>query len=331
MILDFNGYLMQTRLNMRIIENTTKFYIEEPTAVAVGKFDGFHMGHQKLLRKLEEQKSKGLKTAVFTFVPSPAAFFSGEPLKDLSTTAEKRRIFAQAGVDYLIEFPFFREIADMEPETFIRDVLVDMIHARCVVAGDDVSYGRHGAGDCALLKKMAAEYGYEVLIIEKVFYAGREVSSTYVRETVKEGKMELAAALLGIPYYVDGEIVHGKQLGRTLGMPTVNLLPPQEKLLPPKGVYYSYVYLHSRNKNTSYDGVQIPSITNIGTKPTVDNGEQMGVETYLYNFDADVYGESLEVYLLSYKRPEMRFGGVEELKAQMQQDIAAGRRYHGLC
>lgn len=315
---------------MRIIENTTEFYIEEPTAVAVGKFDGFHLGHQKLLRQLEEQKSRGLKSVVFTFVPSPAAFFSGRPLRELSTVNEKRSIFEQAGIDYLIEFPFFKETADMEPEAFISDVLVNMINARCVVAGDDVSYGRNGSGDCKLLREKADEYGYEVAIIDKVLYGGREVSSTYVREAVREGNMGLVATLLGAPYYVHGEIVHGKKLGRTLGMPTVNLLPPQEKLLPPNGVYYSYVYLHSRGGGRSYDGVQLPSITNIGIKPTVNNEHQMGVETYIYNFDADVYGESMEVYLLERKRPEVCFEGVEKLKAQMLKDIAAGRKYHRL-
>ena len=315
---------------MKIIEYTTKFHIEEPTAVAIGKFDGFHTGHQKLLRQLREQKDQGLLSAVFTFVPSPASFFSSEPVRELSTVAEKRRIFEQAGVDYLIEFPFVQKTADMEPETFISDVLVGMMNAKCVVAGEDVSYGRRGAGDCALLQKKAETYGYKVFIIDKVFYGAREVSSTYVREAVKEGNMGLVATLLGTPYYVGGEIVHGNRFGRTLGMPTVNLLPPKEKLLPPKGVYYSYVYLHSRGKNRSYDGVQLPSITNIGTKPTVNNGKQMGVETYLYDFNADIYGENIEVYLLEHKRPEMRFGSVEELKAQMQEDIAAGRKYHKL-
>ncbi len=315
---------------MKIIEKTTKFDIDGPTAVAIGKFDGFHMGHQKLLRQLREQKDQGLLSAVFTFVPSPASFFSSGPVRDLSTVEEKRRIFEQSGVDYLIEFPFFQETADMEPEAFIRDVLAGMMHARCVVAGEDVSYGKRGAGDCALLRKMAKENGYEVIIIEKVLYGQREVSSTYVREAVREGNMGLVATLLGTPYYVGGEIVHGKRLGRTLGMPTVNLLPPGEKLLPPKGVYYSYAYLHSKGKNRSYDGVQIPSITNIGTKPTVNDRNQMGVETYLYDFNADVYGERIEVYLLEHKRPEICFGGVEELKAQMQADIAAGRRYHGI-
>lgn len=314
---------------MKIIENTTKFQIEEPTAVAIGKFDGFHLGHQKLLRQLETQKSRGLKSVVFTFVPSPAAFFSGAPIQELSTVAEKRRIFAQAGVDYLVEFPFVQEVADMEPEVFIEEVLVGMLHAKCVVAGDDVSFGRLGAGDCVLLEKMAKKKDYCVVIIDKVLYNHNEVSSTFVRKAVKEGDMELVFELLGVPYHVSGEIIHGKKLGRTLGMPTVNLLPPKEKLLPPNGVYYSYVYLHSEKGIRPYEGVQLPSITNIGTKPTVNDQKRMGVETYIYDFNADVYGEYIEVYLLAYKRPEMRFESVDNLKAQMWADIAEGRQYHG--
>lgn len=306
---------------MRIIENTAKFHIGEPTAVAIGKFDGFHMGHQKLLRQLLAQKDRGLKAAVFTFVPSPSAYFSKKAVKELSTSAEKRRIFERAGVDYLIEFPFVQEIADMEPEAFIRDVLLERLDARCVVAGEDVSFGRHGAGGCELLREKARECGFDVIIIDKVLYGGREVSSTYVREAVNEGRMELAAELLGAPYSVGGEIVHGKRLGRTLGMPTVNIRPPEEKLLPPNGVYYSYTYLNGSSE-------RLFSITNIGTKPTVNDRQQMGVETYLYDFDADVYGMPMEVSLLARKRPEMRFAGVEELKAQMQEDLAAGRSYH---
>lgn len=298
--------------------------------MAVGKFDGFHMGHQKLLRKLQEQKSRGLKTVVFTFVPSPAVFFGGASIQELSTVEEKRRIFAQAGVDYLVEYPFIREVADMEPEAFVTDVLVGMLHAKCVVAGDDVSFGKGGAGDCALLEELSKKNNYNLVFIDKVLYNKIEVSSTFVRKAVKEGDMELVSVLLGAPYHVGGEIVHGKKLGRTLGMPTVNLLPSKEKLLPPKGVYYSYVYLHSEKDSRSYHGIQLPSITNIGTKPTVNAQERMGVETYIYDFNADVYGEYMEVYLLAYKRPEMCFEGVDNLKAQMQADIAAGRQYHGI-
>lgn len=309
---------------MKIIENTTEFYIEEATAAAIGKFDGFHRGHQKLLGQLRQQQEQGLKSVVFTFVPSPAAFFSRSPVKELSTIAEKRRIFEKAGVDYLIEYPFHQEIADMEPEVFVKEVLAGRLRAKCVVAGEDVSFGKKGAGNYHLLQELAPNCGYQVILIEKVSYQDKEVSSTYVREEVRKGNMELAAQLLGTPYHVGGKIIHGRQLGRTIGMPTVNLLPPSEKLLPPKGVYYSYVVLHGGEEN------KLPAITNIGTKPTVDDRCMMGVETYIYNFDQDVYGEELEIYLLKFKRPEMCFDGVDALKRQMAKDLAEGKQYHGL-
>lgn len=306
---------------MKIIKDTTEFYIEEATAVAIGKFDGFHRGHQTLLQKMQEQKKKGLATVIFTFVPSPAAFFSTEIMKELTTLEEKRKIFEKAGIDYLIEFPFVQETADMEPEAYIKEVLVERIHAKCVVAGEDVSFGRRGSGNAKLLLDKSEELGYDVVLIDKVQYEGREVSSTFVREEVTKGNMELVHQLLGIPYHVGGMIVHGRKLGRTLGMPTVNQIPTKEKLLPPNGVYFSYVMLDER---------KLPSITNIGTKPTVADGMVMGVETYIYDFDEDVYGEELEVYLLAFKRPEMRFDSVDALKVQMAKDIAAGRAYHGL-
>ena len=306
---------------MKIIKDTTEFYIEEATAVAIGKFDGFHRGHQTLLQKMQEQKKKGLATVIFTFVPSPAAFFSTEIMKELTTLEEKRKIFEKAGIDYLIEFPFVQETADMEPEAYIKEVLVERIHAKCVVAGEDVSFGRRGSGNAKLLLDKSEELSYDVVLIDKVQYEGREVSSTFVREEVTKGNMELVHQLLGIPYHVGGMIVHGRKRGRTLGMPTVNQIPTKEKLLPPNGVYFSYVMLDER---------KLPSITNIGTKPTVADGMVMGVETYIYDFDEDVYGEELEVYLLAFKRSEMRFDSVDALKVQMAKDIAAGRAYHGL-
>jgi riboflavin kinase/FMN adenylyltransferase len=315
---------------MKIIENTTDFKIDEKTAVAIGKFDGFHRGHQKLLNQLNTLHKRGLATVVFTFVPSPGVFFSKETVKELSTIAEKRRIFEETGVDYLIEYPFNQKIADTIPEDYIRDVLVGRINAKCIVAGDDVSFGKGGKGDYKLLEEKASEYGYEVIIIDKVLDEGKEISSSYVRDEVKDGNMELVTRLLGSPYHIGGEIIHGRKLGRTIGMPTVNQLPPKEKLLPPNGVYYSYVYLHSPNGDMPYDGVRLASITNIGTKPTVDNNHVMGVESYLYDFEGDVYGDEMEVYLLKFKRPEMRFENVDALKAQMALDIEEGRKFHNL-
>ena len=269
-------------------------------------------------------------SVVFTFVPSPAAFFSQKIVRELSTITEKRRIFENAGVDYLIEYPFCQTIADMAPQTYIKDVLIDRLHASCIVAGEDVSYGRGGAGDYKLLQEKSIEYGYQVVLVDKVICEGREVSSTYVRDEVQNGNMECVAKLLGIPYHVSGKIIHGQKFGRTIGMPTVNLLPPNDKLLPPKGVYYSYTYIHSKHNSMPYDGMRLPSITNIGTKPTVDNHLVMGVETYLYNFNADVYGDEAEVYLLSHKRPELHFANIDALKTQLALDIESGKKYHGL-
>ena len=237
---------------MKIIEKTTEFELTEDTAVAIGKFDGFHMGHQKLLHMVTEQKANGLAAAVSTFVPSPAAFFSKEAQQELTTIQEKRNIFEEAGVDYLIEYPFYQEIADMEPETYIRKVLVEQLHAKCIVAGEDVSFGKKGMGNYRLLEQKSAEYGYQVIVIDKVQYQGREISSTYVRDAVKQGEMELVTKLLGQPYHVGGTIVHGRHLGTGLGMPTVNILPPPEKLLPPNGVYYSYVMMNGSSFPVSF-------------------------------------------------------------------------------
>lgn len=304
---------------MKIISNTTEFSIPQNTVVAIGKFDGFHKGHHKLIDMAVEQKKRGLAVAVYTFVPSPAIFWGKGNVQELSTIEEKRHIFERAGADYLVEYPFNQEVADMEPETYIKDVLIDKMHAKCIVAGTDVSFGKKGAGNYELLQTLSEKYGYQVILIDKVQFQNREISSTFVKEQIKAGNMEVVTQLLENPYSVTGRIVHGKQLGRTIGMPTVNVIPEKEKLLPPNGVYFSYVELH---------GKRYPSVTNIGKKPTVDNSEVIGVETYIYDFSGDIYGETISVFLLKFRRPEMRFSGVEELKNQMEQDLQAGRAFH---
>ena len=168
---------------------------------------------------------------------------------------------------------------------------------------------------------MADTFGYEVDIVDKIRKDGREISSSYVREEIEQGHMEMAAELLGSAYEVSGVVEEGKRLGRRLGMPTLNLYPEKDKLLPPRGVYYSMVF---------WDGREYPGITNIGYKPTVNDTPLISVETYLYDFKEDMYGKEIRTALLHFKRPEQRFGSVEELKAQMEKDIAAGRIYHKL-
>ncbi|MGN1152162.1 MAG: bifunctional riboflavin kinase/FAD synthetase [Lachnospiraceae bacterium] len=300
---------------MHIIENTTEFQLDRPGAVAIGKFDGIHLGHQKLIQKIIEQKAKGYLATVFTFDTSAAAFFGGEE-KELTTREEKRIVFEKMGVDVLIEFPLNRETAATEPVEFVQRYLVSQMQAAYICAGTDLSFGRRGAGNYELLQQYADSYGYQVELIDKVRMDGEEVSSTRVREAVRTGKMEAAARMLGTPYSVSGTVEHGRRLGRTIGMPTANLLPEQDKLLPPNGVYYSKVLMGGRIYR---------SITNIGCKPTVSENHIMGVETYLYDFAGDIYGKDITVQLLAFRRPEMKFDGVDSLKAQMQKDIAAGQ------
>lgn len=302
---------------MQIIEQTTEFRLPGKSAVAIGKFDGVHIGHRKLIDKIIEQKSENRLATVFTFDTSAAAFFGGEE-KELTTIAEKRRIFEQLGVDVLIEFPLNRETAATEPEEFVHRYLATQMRAAYICAGDDLSFGRNGAGNYELLKKYASTYGYRAELIEKVQVDGEDVSSTRVREAVREGRMEDAARMLGTPYSVTGCVEHGRKLGRTIGMPTANLVPDTDKLLPPNGVYYSRAVIDGR----TYKG-----ISNVGCKPTVDDGQTLGVETYLYDMAGDLYGRDITVFLLAFRRPEIKFDSVERLREQMEADIAAGRDY----
>lgn len=306
---------------MQIIQGTTEFEIEGKSAVSIGKFDGIHLGHQKLLKKVLEQKEQGYKAVVFTFDPLPSALFGKTGEGELMTKQEKRVTFEEAGIDVLVEFPMSKETAAILPEDFVTDILVNRLGAGYIVAGTDVSFGAAGAGNHMLLNAMSKRLGYEVRIIDKVCFNGREVSSTYIREEVAAGRMENVTQLLGAPYSISGEVVHGNRLGRTLGMPTVNLLPLKSKLLPPNGVYYSKVLLGKE----LYLG-----ITNIGYKPTVSEENQLGVETYIYDFDEEIYGENITVSLISFKRPEMRFDGKDALKKQMLKDIAEGKIFHGI-
>lgn len=306
---------------MQIISGCTEFKLTGKSAVAIGKFDGIHIGHKVLLLHLMEQKKKGLKAVVFTFDPPATLFFGKGEEKELTPLAEKRKLFKQLGVDILIEFPLNEQTAAIPAEDFVRKILVWQMNTAYIAAGMDLSFGAGGRGDGKLLAAMAQELHYEVQMIDKVLYEDREISSSYVREAIEAGDVETAIRLLGEPYRITGVVENGKHLGRKLGMPTLNLYPEKDKLLPPFGVYYSEITW----KNERY-----PAITNIGYKPTVSDMPVPGVETYLYDYEGDLYGEEIAVSLLSYKRPEQKFESVDALREQMERDMAEGRVYHGL-
>lgn len=304
---------------MKII-NLREFNIEEPTAVALGKFDGIHLGHVALLNRLLEAKGRlNCKSAVFTFDVSAASFFAGKEIKEITTVSEKRVIFENMGIDYLVEFPLDDATASILPSDFIKNIMKRMMNMKYIVAGDDVSYGSRGAGDAELLLEMSKEYDYEVEIIEKIKYNLKDISSTYVREEIENGRMDMVMKLLGHPYSFAGVVEKGYKLGRKLGFPTMNLYPDEAKILPPLGVYYSKVV---------YEGATYPGLTNIGVRPSVSDENHVSVETYLYDFDMDMYGKQIVTEILDFKRPEIRFDSKEALKAQMEIDLLDGRKYH---
>ena len=301
---------------MKIITRLDELNIEDKTALAMGKFDGIHLGHKKLLNMILDQRQDGLKATVFTFEPSPEEFFVGHTVRQLFTREEKRRAFEKMGVDILVEFPLTVDTAATPPEDFVRTILVEDLKAEYIAAGTDVTYGNKGRGDQYLLRNMSKELGFELHLIDKVMLDGQEVSSTRVRNVVADGDMPMAKRLLGDDYSVSGIVEHGAHLGTTIGVPTVNVLPPDNKLLPPFGVYKSVVMV---------DGKIFKGMTNIGRKPTVSDSGRVGVETYIYDFNEDVYGKFIEVKLLKFMRPEMKFDGVEQLKAQIHTDIEEAR------
>ena len=303
---------------MEIIVNTSDFYLEKETAVAMGKFDGVHIGHRRLLSEILEQKKNGLLACVFTFEPAPAVLFGKSDGGELTTREEKRLIFERMGVDILIEFPLTWESAAMEPETFVRQVLKGQMNAQFIAAGTDLSFGAGGRGNAALLSALSEELAFKVKVIEKVCIEEREVSSTYIRTLLEQGAMKQVESFLGMPYMIVGNVMHGNQIGRTLGFPTVNQIPKESKLLPPFGVYYSRVLWRGR---------EYRAISNVGCKPTVTDEHVCGVESYLYDFDEEIYGENIEVYLCEFKRAERQFSSLEELKRQLMEDIEAGKHY----
>ena len=305
---------------MQYIHNTFDFKIEEDTVITLGKFDGLHRGHELLMENLLNWREKyHYKAVVFTFDIPPRQQVNGVGTRVLTTNEEKRALFERSGVDYLIECPFTPEVMCMEPKAFIA-WMVNALHARCFVIGNVFRFGHNRAGDYEVLRQYAAEFGYEVVVLDKIQEDGRDISSTYIREEIGQGHIEKANNLLGYEFFAKSMIIHGKQLGRKIGIPTINMEFPPEKLLPPNGVYVTRVLM---------DGVWHKGVTNVGCKPTVSDSHLIGVETHILDFSGNVYGKEAEVCFLHYIRPEQKFASIEDLQAQMERDVMTSRQFNG--
>ena len=301
---------------MEYITGRTDFKIEYNTALTLGKFDGIHRGHQKLLARVKSA-APIMKSVVFTFDVNPALAVSKKEGTILTTNEERKAVVERFGIDYLYECPFTDEIRNMEATDFVRKIVEDL-NVRFIAVGEDFGFGHNREGDYRLLQKMSGQLGFKVEIVEKERYEGREISSTYIREVIAQGDMETAEKLLGYPYTVKGVVGYGRQLGRTIGIPTTNIIPIKYKLLPPNGVYVSKVHI---------EGESHMGVTNIGVKPTVGDENEKGAETFIFDFDKDVYGKNITIELHKFIRPEMRFDSIEKLKEQMEKDIEFVRKY----
>lgn len=281
------------------------------SAVTLGKFDGLHRGHQKLIQCIQSHKKEQYKTVIFTFDVPPRSHMLHTPPKFLLTYEERRELAQNFGVDILAECPFTDELMHMEPEQFVKEYLVDRLHVGFLAVGPDFRFGHGRRGTPQMLSELGEIYDFQVEVLEKEKDGSRDISSTYVREEMEKGNIEKVNHLLGYTYFTRGEIVHGRQLGRTIGIPTANLIPPDMKKLPPNGVYVTESLIGGK----LYQGV-----TNVGYKPTVKENF-LGVETYLFCCDEDLYGQEAEVRFHHYLRPETKFASLGELKQQLDKDV----------
>lgn len=295
---------------MQIITGIEPHQWKKSTAVTLGKFDGLHRGHQKLVNRIMEYKSPECDSVL-------CAFDMG---RESLMTKDERRKRLEGKIDYLVEYRFTKELREMEAEDFIDQILCDNFHASHIVVGTDFSFGYRKKGDAAMLAAFAESRGYTLDVIEKERYQGRVISSSYIREALSRGEVELAGELLGYPYEMSGVVEHGRRLGRTLGFPTMNIEPREHKILPRFGVYACRVQI---------DGKWYDAIGNVGIKPTVTNEHKRLLEVFVFGYEGDTYGKEIRVQFCTFERPETKFDSVEELKNQVMRDIRFGEEYFG--
>ena len=307
---------------MKIFENLEEVKNIEPCCIALGNFDGVHVGHQALIKAaVEKAGEKGLKSAVFTFSTLPKNLIPGQkPVKNIIYQDEKAALIEKLGVDYLFNIEFTKEIMMMEPETYVKEFLVDRFNAREVFCGFNHRFGHKAAGNDELLKELGKKYGFGVNQIAPVMIDGDVVSSTLIRGLIKAGDVDECPKYLGRNYDIAGEVVVGNRLGKTIGFPTSNIMIDETMVTPPNGVYITYCL---------YNGVRYPSVTNVGVKPTIGTFKK-NMETHIFSFDKELYGKYIKVEFVKMTRDEVKFGSVKELSEQIAKDCREAKEYHGL-
>lgn len=307
---------------MQYITDINEFKSEKGTCITIGKFDGIHLGHRKLLREVRRLAGDELLSCIFTFDLFPQALFTHSEIPLIYTNEEKKYLLDRENLaDVLVSYPFTSEAASMSAGDFVKDVLVGALNVKRIVMGEDFHFGKDRAGDVKLLKKMGSELGFETFVYTKISDDKDQISSSRIRDFISKGEIAKANELLGDPFFIYGTVEKGASFGHEMGFPTANVAIPARKLLPPKGVYFSRTMIGS----SVYDG-----ITNIGTAPTVSDStgfRNLRLENFLFDFKANLYGKDLCCMLLEYRRPEIRFDGPKALEAAITEDVSEARAY----
>jgi riboflavin kinase/FMN adenylyltransferase len=286
--------------------------------LALGNFDGLHRGHIKIIERVRRGAlERGGTSLVLTFDPHPPRIVRPDKAPPLlMTEAQKLEALERAGIQGVAIVRFTHELSRWEPEQFVKTVLVDWLHVAEVWVGADFLFGRDRSGNFSVLRALGAQFGFRVEKIDPVRYREFVVSSTRIRRLVAEGRVDEAAALLGHHVFIDGTVVEGAKRGRALGFPTANLATSNE-LLPPAGVYATLA---------TVDGVALPSVTNVGLRPTFGDATRMTVETHILDHDRDLYGRPIRLSFVQRLRDERRFADVDALKAQIDADVRRSKR-----
>jgi riboflavin kinase/FMN adenylyltransferase len=307
-----NGFVLAT-------DPTASPHGLEGAVYAIGNFDGLHLGHRAVIeRAVAMARERAAPSAILTFEPHPADFFAARPVVFRLTPArDKAEICAGLGLDGIVFMRFDASLAAMSADEFVARVLVARLGVAAVVVGWDFHFGKARGGSPRFLVEAGARHGFRVEVIEKV-EAGSAgapaISSTAIRRALESGDVKAAAKLLGRPYTIEGVVIAGQKLGRTLGIPTANIaLPPTNRLA--HGIYAV---------RASVEGKCFDGVASFGTRPTVDNGAPL-LEVFLFDFSGDLYGKTMEVAFEAYLRPELKFDGLEALKAQMEDDVVKAK------
>jgi riboflavin kinase/FMN adenylyltransferase len=302
--------------NMQVHQNIEALPSFRNAVITIGTFDGVHTGHRQIIEKMQEEARQiNGETVIITFHPHPRSVIASKsPVRLINTLEEKIELLTQLGIDHLVVVPFTDQFADQDAADYVREFLVQQFSPHTIIIGYDHRFGKGRKGDYILLEELAPVYQYQLREIPKHVLDEIGISSTKIREALSNGQVEVASRLLGYPFFFSGTVMHGDKIGRQLGYPTANIkLSDEEKIIPADGIYAVTAALQSEPAET-FDGMM-----SIGFRPTV-NGTKRVIEVNLFDFDDDIYEETLRVFPRKYLRPEVKFESLEKLVEQIDAD-----------